>query len=271
MSIYTIQKRILSIDNHNGFAVYNAGHYDESKLNSFESSEWKKFAMALYDVQPYADTVKGLTFDGLKDGELVKVYSPKELEGNSKITEETLEAIYCRLGSSLGNEVFIIAPQGKFGLAVDEYNNEDQWATTFNLLRVPYSMYQKFTENFKGTLQADDTDSVNAVVDAYGFDFMRKPKVDFEIIGEILRVNSFESFSRLKGKENISGFEAFSMLLVDLTYDNKAFNVDRVYYHKDFDENQSIIFDESEIDGQAMFIFVDKFGNEFVTTRGEMA
>ena len=132
-------------------------------------------------------------------------------------------------------------------------------------------MYQKFTENFKGTLQADDTDSVNAVVDAYGFDFMRKPKVDFEIIGEILRVNSFESFSRLKGKENISGFEAFSMLLVDLTYDNRAFNVDKVYYHKDFDENQSITFDESQIDGQAMFIFVDKFGNEFVTTRGEMA
>lgn len=95
---------------------------------------------------------------------------------------------------------------------------------------------------------------------------MRKPKVDFEIIGEKLRVNSFESFSRLKGKENISGFEAFSMLLVDLTYDSKTFNVDRVYYHKDFDENQSIIFDESEIDGQAMFIFVDKFGNEFVTT-----
>ena len=25
LSIYTIQKRILSIDNHNGFAVYNAG------------------------------------------------------------------------------------------------------------------------------------------------------------------------------------------------------------------------------------------------------
>ena len=47
--------------------------------------------------------------------------------------------------------------------------------------------------------------------------------------------------------------------------------MDKVYYRKDFDENQSIIFDESQIDGQAMFIFVDKFGNEFVTTRGEMA
>lgn len=228
--------------------------------------------MALYNVQPSYQSIKGLSFDGMKDGSLVKVYSLNELNVmGAKISEDTLEQIYSRLGSAAPNEIFIIAPQGKFTFAVDEYDNDGEWNTIFNILRVPYSMYQKFTENFKGTLQADDTDSVNAVVDAYGFDFMRKPKVDFEIIGEILRVNSFESFSRLKGKENISGFEAFSMLLVDLTYDNKAFNVDKVYYHKDFDENQSIIFDESQIDGQAMFIFVDKFGNEFVTTRGEMA
>ena len=272
LSIYTIQKRILGNESHKPFAVYDAGLYDNEKLNDFDSTQWKQFAMALYNVQPSYQSIKGLSFDGMKDGSLVKVYSLNELNGmGAKISEDTLEQIYSRLGSAAPNEIFIIAPQGKFTFAVDEYDNDGEWNTIFNILRVPYSMYQKFTENFKGTLQADDTDSVNAVVDAYGFDFMRKPKVDFEVIGEILRVNSFESFSRLKGKENISGFEAFSMLLVDLTYDNKAFNVDKVYYHKDFDENQSIIFDESQIDGQAMFIFVDKFGNEFVTTRGEMA
>ena len=272
LSIYTIQKRILGNESHKPFAVYDAGLYDNEKLNDFDSTQWKQFAMALYNVQPSYQSIKGLSFDGMKDGSLVKVYSLNELNGmGAKISEDTLEQIYSRLGSAAPNEIFIIAPQGKFTFAVDEYDNDGEWNTIFNILRVPYSMYQKFTENFKGTLQADDTDSVNAVVDAYGFDFMRKPKVDFEIIGEILRVNSFESFSRLKGKENISGFEAFSMLLVDLTYDNRAFNVDKVYYHKDFDENQSITFDESQIDGQAMFIFVDKFGNEFVTTRGEMA
>ena len=272
LSIYTIQKRILGNESHKPFAVYDAGLYDNEKLNDFDSTQWKQFAMALYNVQPSYQSIKGLSFDGMKDGSLVKVYSLNELNGmGAKISEDTLEQIYSRLGSAAPNEIFIIAPQGKFTFAVDEYDNDGEWNTIFNILRVPYSMYQKFTENFKGTLQADDTDSVNAVVDAYGFDFMRKPKVDFEIIGEILRVNSFESFSRLKGKENISGFEAFSMLLVDLTYDNKAFNVDKVYYHKDFDENQSITFDESQIGGQAMFIFVDKFGNEFVTTRGEMA
>ena len=272
LSIYTIQKRILGNESHKPFAVYDAGLYDNEKLNDFDSTQWKQFAMALYNVQPSYQSIKGLSFDGMQDGSLVKVYSLNELNGmGAKISEDTLEQIYSRLGLAAPNEIFIIAPQGKFTFAVDEYDNDGEWNTIFNILRVPYSMYQKFTENFKGTLQADDTDSVNAVVDAYGFDFMRKPKVDFEVIGEILRVNSFESFSRLKGKENISGFEAFSMLLVDLTYDNKAFNVDKVYYHKDFDENQSIIFDESQIDGQAMFIFVDKFGNEFVTTRGEMA
>lgn len=272
LSIYTIQKRILEIDNYKTFAVYDAGLYDNEKLNAFDSTQWKQFAMALYNIQPSYQSIKGLSFDGMRDGSLVKVYSPDELnEMGAKISEDTLEHIYSRLGSASPSEIFIIAPQGKFTFAVDEYDNDGEWSTIFNILRVPYSMYQKFTENFKGTLQADDTDSVNAVVDAYGFDFMRKPNIDFEISGKELRINSFESFSRLKGKENVSGFEAFSMLLVDLSYDSQAFNVDKVYYHKDFDENQSILFDEHQIDGQAMFIFVDKFGNEFVTTRGEMA
>ena len=215
LSIYTIQKRIIGIESYKPFAVYDAGLYDNEKLNSFDSTQWKQFAMALYNVQPCYQVIKGLSFDGMKDGSLVKVYSPNELnELKAKISEDTLEQIYSRLGSASPSEIFIIAPQGKFTFAVDEYDNDGEWNTIFNILRVPYSMYQKFTENFKGTLQADDTDSVNAVVDAYGFDFMRKPKVDFEIIGEKLKVNSFESFSRLKGKENISGFEAFSMLLV---------------------------------------------------------
>lgn len=172
----------------------------------------------------------------MKDGSLVKVYSPNELnEMGAKISEDTLEQIQNAQVQLPLVRYSLLLLKGNL-LLQQIYDSDGEWNTIFNILRVPYSMYQKFTENFKGTLQADDTDSVNAVVDAYGFDFMRKPNVEFEITGDELRINSFESFSRLKGKENISGFEAFSMLLVDLMYDNKAFNVDRVYYHKDFDE-----------------------------------
>ncbi|MEQ7192942.1 DNA methyltransferase [Enterococcus avium] len=272
LSIYTIQKRILKNETPAGFAVYSAGLYDNNKLNSFDDTQWKKFAMALYNVEALPQTVKGFSFDGIKDGFPVKVFSPKELDNlGAKISESTLEEIYSRLGSSVGSEIFIIAPQGKFTFAVDEYDNDGQWSTLFNILRVPYSMAQKFTDKFTAIIQADDSASVNKAIDSYGFDFIRPPKVDFDLDGEKLTIRNFESFSRVKGQTQINGFESFAMLLVDYDYDGDVFDMDKVFYHNDFDKNQSIPFDENRVNGQAMYIFIDKYGNEFKTTRGEMA
>ncbi|MFS0957592.1 DNA methyltransferase [Enterococcus casseliflavus] len=268
LSIYTIQKRILNIENHKGFAVYNAGHYDEKKLSLFEADEWKSFAMALYDIEPQVKVIKGFKFEGIKNGELVKVFAPQEFQENTKITEETLEGIYNRLRTSIGNEVYIIAPQGKFSFAVDEYDNNGLWDVVFNILRVPYSMYQKFTEKFSAIKQAEDSDSVNDAIDSVGFDFIRSPKVEFEIGNDRLTIKSFEAFSRIKSEYKTNGFESFAMVLVDHNYDGETFKMDQVYFHKDFDDNQSVEFKESEIEGQAMFIFIDKFGNEFKTTQG---
>lgn len=268
LAIYTMQKRILGIENHSCFGVYNAGHYDEKKLDFFEADEWKKFAMALYDVEVLSKTIKNFSFDGIKDGELVKVYSPHELDKDTKITIETLQYIYNRLGNSLGNEIYLIAPQGKFGLAVDEYDNDGQWNTVFNLLRVPYSMYQKFTENFTALRQANDSDSVNDAIDAVGFDFIRPPKVEFSINENKLTLEKFEAYSRIKGEYRSNGFESFAMLLVDFNYKhNDSFNMDKVYFQKDFDENYSVDF-EYESNSEMMFIFIDKFGNEFRIVQG---
>lgn len=270
LSIYTMQKRILNIENHKSFAVYNVGHYDESKLELFDSIEWKKFAMSLYDVEPQLNVVKGFEFEGLKDGDMVKVYSPQEFEEKAKITEETLHDIYDRLGSGLGSEAFIIAPQGKFSFAVDEYDNDGQWDTVLNILRVPYSMHQKFTQSFTAIKQADDNSSVNEAIDAVGFDFIRPPKVDFKVENERLVINSFEAYSRIKGEYKTNGFEAFAMVLIDNSYDGEIFKMDKAYFHNDFDENNSVLFDNNELVGQKMFIFIDKFGNEFKITQGEI-
>lgn len=270
LSIYTIQKRILDIKNHNSFAVYNAGHYDEHKLNTFDKNEWKKFAMALYNVEPYTKIINGFNFDGLKDGDLVKVYAPQEFEKNAKITEETLTKIYQRLCSNVGNsEIFIIAPQGKFGFAVDEFDNEGQWDIMFNMLRVPYSMDQKFTEHFSAIKQANDSDSVNDAIDAVGFDFIRPPKVNYTIDNQKLTINSFKAFSRIKGEYKKNGFESFSMVLVDFDYDGKTFKMDKVFFQRDFDDSHTIDFDTKKDTKKIMFIFIDKFGNEFKTLRGE--
>lgn len=270
LSIYTMQKRILDIKGHNKFAVYNAGHYDENKLNTFDKTEWKKFAMALYNVEPHTQTINGFNFDGLKDGELVKVFSPQEFEKNAKITEETLTDIYQRLNSNISNgEIFIIAPQGKFGFAVDEFDNEGQWDIIFNILRVPYSMDQKFTEQFSAIKQANDSDSVNNAIDAVGFDFIRPPKVNYTIVDKKLTINSFKAFSRIKGEYKKNGFESLSMVLVDFNYNGETFKLDKVFFQKDFDDSRTVDFGIKKEPEKTMLIFIDKFGNEFKTLRGE--
>ncbi|MBZ6010361.1 DNA methyltransferase [Leuconostoc gelidum] len=267
LAIYTIQKRILQIDNYSPFGVYNAGHYDETKLKSFSSQEWKKFAMALYDVEPISQQIKSFDFEGIKNGGLVKVYSPHDLKSmaiNAKITEETLETIYSRVGSSLGSEVFVIAPQGKFGFAVDEYDKDGEWNTVFTILRVPYTLMSRFTESFSVIQQADDSNSVNDAIDAVGFDFIRPPKVVFKVSNGKLTINSFEAESRIKASFTNHGFEALSMLLVDSNYDGKTFNFTNVYFNADFID-QSVDIAGLRRGYKIMLIFIDKFGNEFKT------
>lgn len=268
LSIYTIQKRIVDIENYSDFAVYNAGLYDNSKLNDFDEENWKKFAMSLWDIEAFTKEVKGIRFDGWKDASLVKVFTPQELERiGGLITEDTIEELYHRLGNSVGSEVYIVAPRGKFAFASDEMDGEGEWNITFYFLRIPNSMTERFTNNFTAQIQASDSDSVNNAIDAVGFDFIRPPKVEFEVKDNRLIINNFSAEARIKGKYEYIGFEAFSMLLVDYSYDAKVFSVDEVYYHDDFVKN-SIVFPTEKIKKQAMLIFIDKFGNEYRTIIG---
>lgn len=268
LSIYTIQKRLLGIKNYSNFVIYNAGLYDNSKLNDFDENQWKQFAMSLWNVEPYEKIYKGIKFDGWKDASVVKVYTPQELDRiGGLITEETIEELYHRLGDSAGREVYIIAPRGKFAFASDEIDGDGEWNTTFYFLRIPNSMIERFTDKFSAQLQASDTDSVNNAIDAIGFDFIRPPKVEFEIKNDILKINKFSAEARIKGKYEYSGIEAFSMLLVDYSYDGNVFSMDDVFYHDEF-ENNSIKFPYTGIVNQAMLIFIDKFGNEYRTTYG---
>lgn len=268
LAIYTIQKRILNIKNHTGFCVYNAGLYDNDRLDKFPTNEWKKFAMSLWDIQPEKNIIKGITFDGVKDGNYVKVYSPD----NKTISIDTIAELNLRLNQSAGPEVFIVAPRGRFSFFEDELDGDGAWGTIFTMLRIPYSISQKFTENFKILKQANDGDSLNDAIDAVGFDFIRAPKVEFKIYKNKLLINKFEAESKIKGLSMLHGFEALSMILIDFSYDNKVFSFDKVIYQCDFENvgKQYIAkFDSSKINNKAMLIFIDKYGNEYRTTVGE--
>lgn len=263
-SIYTIQKRLLQINNIRPFMLYSGGLYDAEKLNKFDNENWKLFALQLWNCQVVKNTIRGLEFDGEKDNCLVKVYSPQELKkDNMKISYETISEIDIILGGNVGNEIFIIAPQGQFTFAEDEVEIKDR---IYHILRVPYSMLAKFTENFTPPKQPRDSDSVNEIVDSVGFDFVQPPYVDFKTTKNTLQIKNFRSNSRLKGEQKTE----LAMILIDYDYNGEVFNIDEVFYNKDLYETniktkkkqlkKSIKI--KTIDKKAMFIFVDNAGNE---------
>lgn len=263
-SIYTIQKRLLQINNIRPFMLYSGGLYDAEKLNKFDNENWKLFALQLWNCQVVKNTIRGLEFDGEKDNCLVKVYSPQELKkDNMKISYETISEIDVIIGGNVGNEIFIIAPQGQFTFAEDEVEIKDR---IYHILRVPYSMLAKFTENFTPPKQPRDSDSVNEIVDSVGFDFVQPPYVDFKTTKSTLQIKNFRSNSRLKGEQKTE----LAMILIDYDYNGEVFNIDEVFYNKDLYETniktkkkqlkKSIKI--KTIDKKAMFIFVDNAGNE---------
>lgn len=257
LSIYTIQKRLLSLgqDKISPFTLYSAGLYDESKLNAFDEENWKIFAMQLWGCNIASTKIKNFEFDGNRYGSLVKVYSPHELKKiNAKISIETLQSISSRVGESAGKNIVIIAPKGQFTFAEDEIEINN---IIFTILRIPYSMLAKYTEEFTAPLQPKNALSVNEAVESVGFDFIQPPTVEFEITDNHLIIKNFKSNSRIKGEES----STISMVLIDYNYDGKTFDLDEVLFESDFKE-QKAKFDSSKIKKQAMLIFVDDSGNE---------
>ncbi len=257
LSIYTIQKRLLSLgqDKISPFTLYSAGLYDESKLNAFDEENWKIFAMQLWCCNIASTKIKNFEFDGNRYGSLVKVYSPHELKKiNAKISIETLQSISSRVGESAGKNIVIIAPKGQFTFAEDEIEINN---IIFTILRIPYSMLAKYTEEFTAPLQPKNALSVNEAVESVGFDFIQPPTVEFEITDNHLIIKNFKSNSRIKGEES----STISMVLIDYNYDGKTFDLDEVLFESDFKEEKAK-FDSSKIKKQAMLIFVDDSGNE---------
>lgn len=258
-SIYTIQKRMLNINSKENilkpFAVYSAGLYDEEKLNEFNENDWKIFALQLWGCNLTKKEIKGFKFDGEKNGDLVKVYTPHELKAlNAKISIETLNSIYNRIGYSAGTEIYIIAPKGQFEFAEDEVEIKN---VRFNILRVPYSMLAQFTENFTALTQPQKSDSINEIVESVGFDFIQAPTVDFEVKNNKIIIKKFESNSRVIGESKTE----ISMILIDYNYNGKIFDLDEVIYSNQIKDNE-FDFDKNKIKNKAMLIFIDNSGNE---------
>jgi len=280
LSIYTVQKRMLNLRKDIGnkgkhlqarpFVLYNAGLYDFSSLRQLPWSDWRFFALQLFGCKDEPHTIGGLQLDGKLKSASVLVFNHIEHSGK-RIDEETIQDIHLAVGKKIGRKFFIIAPRGVFDFQQD-YIDID--GIRYYALRIPYSVINELHHrDFTALQQPNDESAVNETVDAVGFDFIQPPIVEWSISqkkrkGELfkeacLKIKSFESRARIRGKDTRGGLETLSMVMLDYDYDDKIFDLDAVFYANQLEADEwQAWFPVEKIGEKLMVVFIDIYGNE---------
>lgn len=280
LSIYTIQKRMLSLRQEIGnkgetlkpkpFTLYNAGLYDFSRLKELDWERWRWFALQLFNCRDEPHTIGGLSLDGKFRGASVLVFNHMAQPG-IRIDEKTILELHAHLKGRIGDKFFIIAPRGVFDFQQDYI---DLGGVRYYALRIPYSVIKELhRRDFSALQQPNDEMAVNDTVDAVGFDFIQPPEVKFTVRvkkpkGQLLKaaylkIASFETHARIRGEDRRAGKEALSMLMLDFNYDGEVFDLDKVLYGSQLQsEGWQATFAAEGLGAQVMAVFIDIYGNE---------
>jgi len=119
LAIYTMQKRMLNLKTEIGnkgkklkpkpFTLYHAGLYDFPKLKKLPWTEWRKFALLLFNCRDSRHNVSGIELDGYKGRSDVLVFDYQK-DGGVVLDYGFIDDLHSMIGSKVGNQFFLIAP-----------------------------------------------------------------------------------------------------------------------------------------------------------------
>lgn len=283
-AIYTIQKRISNIskskaleeDSKNKkyskppepFAVVSAGAYDFTRIMDLRNNKeaYVSFVLSLFGIpreeKDYVEKYKLNNIYAEKDGDPVEIFPvwDDEYLYNIRVDEDYLKEIIVQTKGRLKGNYYIVVPETCTLISNTKMNNNSGDEVYFNLLKFPYKILEEVSRNFAIEEQPDSPQNINSLVSSLGFYFNDEVEIELVKINSGFKVNKFKTVILNKGKQLYEGLEGLSLLLIDLNYDGKIFNMDKAIYQKEL-KNNGIV----EIDGigpLSAVIAVDKFGNE---------
>jgi hypothetical protein len=233
--------------------------------------EWRCFALLLFNCRDEKHSVSGIELDGFKGRSDVLVFDYQK-EGGVVLDYGFIDDLHSMLGSKIGRQFFIIAPAASVTFLEDYI---DKGSVLYYFLRIPYSIINELhTRDFEAIKQPIDESQVNDTVDAVGFDFIRQPKVECVYSIEkskdqlneyaTIKINTFKSEAMLKGASQLANRESLSTIMIDFSYDSEIFNLDKVYYASEIEENGwKVNLPVDEFKEQIMIIYLDIYGNEY--------
>jgi len=283
LSIYTIQKRLLEIEQSKdlnnpakdygkvskSFAVVTSGLYDLGKVFALKKEEYIIFVKRLVEVdEAKIKSIGGVNLDGKRREFYVKIFPYWEVK-NASVDEKYLQELHKNIGTKVGGRVYIIVPANNVHFINDYYQIGD---IRYYFLKVPYQIIQELHKvQFKKFRQPQSKSQINELDEAIGFHFIRQPEVKSEIKTTedkvSFKIKKFESaYEQDEIGKKLKNFESLAMVLVDLKYNGEQFLMSKYFFEDDlpYEEKEIVIkFDRRECGKEIAAIYVDIYGNEF--------
>lgn len=281
LSYYTMQKRILNIENSKSilnptkkynkkpanFITCQLGLYD---LNSVINLPWKQyveFVSDLFEIKPNKNKINGIEFDGTRNLEPTLIWDFKKYK-DVTIDENYINNLYLNISNKYEGNIYIVAPANCFDFIEDYYEINNN---RFYFLKIPYQIIRELHNvPFKKMLQPNSKNNVNNIDESIGFHFIKQPTVQSKIVKNgdelTITISEFRSYYYKDEKGKIlENFETLSALFIDYDYED-TFIIDDVFFADEFKkENQKLLMkvNNENIGEKVMLIYVDMYGNEF--------
>lgn len=235
LSFYTMQKRLLQIQDSKSltnptqkhgqpartFATVNTGLYNLPKLFELDRDKYRSFVLNLFEIEDKPQRINGIRIDGERFSSYALIWNFWDFN-ESEVDEDFLNDLHTSLRGRIGNRFYLIAPANRVGFISDYYEIEN---VRYYFLKVPYQIIQELhKKQFLKFRQPQSKNKINELADAVGFHFMRQPKVESELQGEVLVVKQFTSLYSEEGTgRDMANFESLSMVLWDADYNGSEF------------------------------------------------
>ena len=268
LSIYTIQRRLLTMGRQaEPFCLVNAGCYNLNAVFELEKEKYYTFVLDLFHIDRKKYRINGITVDGKRRGDWVKVFTFQDFEDNTAIDVGYLNELHAQISGKIGKRFYLIAPEMNVDIIGDYYKIDD---VKYYLLRIPYQVIAELHKlEFKKLQQPNNKEKVNSIENSVGFYFNEMPEVKTHLECDDKKANividSVASPYIKLDKNNKVIEEILAMVLIDSS-DNNNFIMQDVFFADDIktESGYLVTIDKSSLLSKRIkVIYIDIFGNEF--------
>jgi len=179
---------------------------------------------------------------------------------NIRIDENYLKGIILQSRSKLKGNYYIITPETCTVAGDTTMENSAGNEVHFKMLKFPYKILEDVSRNFQIQQQPSSQENVNNLINSTGFYFNDDVEIEVERIKQGLRITRLEMKILDKQEKRLKGLDGLAMLLVDVDYDGKIFDMDRTVFAKDVGDDGVIKI--TGLTESIAVVAIDKHGNE---------